>query len=382
MKPSYYLWRIVAVFSVSLLVYLGFAYWVLAPMGYYGTREEPRFSDPWIKRGEIILSGGSLYEDGKTRTPPLTNYLLVPPVAFSKLFGHQNPWATLSFMLYFSLFNLLTAFVLFFTPEKAEEGYRYALYFLLNPLTFGNSVWRRQDESILVFAFALALLFAVRQKHKLSSMVVGISLLIKLSGGMIIPVTFFNTRNWQYLVIPFVVFGLVFAPFFLNVGEAAVFWDVREKHNEHPFQYGGISLGRLWQRMVDNDLITLLWIYSISFILGVGAVLGLIFWKPKGLYEDFALLVSVVLLLSPKSHCGYFLILIMALVPILQRYRLQILYFVLPSTALLADMFNFPIRNYPVAFALMIVVLAMLVLLIRQMHSLQRNGAETTVIGT
>jgi len=146
-----YALRILAIFLALFVVYLLIAYFVLEPMGYYGTAEQPRFADPWIARAETIVNGGLLYRDVFTTTPPLINLLLIPPALVSGLFGHLNPWATLSFMTYFSLFNLFTAYALLYTTKDREEGYRAALVFLLNPLTFGNSLLRRQDESILAF---------------------------------------------------------------------------------------------------------------------------------------------------------------------------------------------------------------------------------------
>ena len=218
--------RILGVFLVLFVIYLLIAHFVLEPMGYYGTPEQPRFADPWIARAETIVGGGLLYRDVFTTTPPLINFLLVPPALISGLFGHRNPWATLSFMSYFSLFNLFTAYVLLYMAEDREAGYRSALYFLLNPLTFGNSLLRRQDESILVFFFAVALLFFVHQQRWGASIAIGLTLLIKLSGALMMPIAFLRTRDWKYLLIPPLVFGLVFAPFLIAAGRSAVFWDV------------------------------------------------------------------------------------------------------------------------------------------------------------
>ena len=55
--------QLTVIFLISLFVYLAIAYFFHAPRGYYGTIEAPRFADPWIARGETILSGGLLYRD-------------------------------------------------------------------------------------------------------------------------------------------------------------------------------------------------------------------------------------------------------------------------------------------------------------------------------
>lgn len=363
MKEQHYGWRILGAFVVLLAAYLTFAWLVLAPLGYYGTTEAPRFADPWIERAETLLQGGKLYTDVFTTTPPLVNFLLIPPALVAKMTNYQNPGTTTAFMLYFSLFNLATAYLLYFSAQDWALGYRWAMIFLLNPLTMGNSILRRQDESLIVVCFALALLFYVKKRHALSSIAMGLSLLIKLTGGMMIPVAFLNTRNWRYLIIPFIVSVLVFAPFYLQAGGAAIFWDTGQEHTEHPFQFGGISLGALWTKwQMAKYADPILTVYSIGFIGGVLLLLGHIAWKPAGLLPDLALLITGVLLLSAKLHCGYFLFLVFTLAPLVTEDRLlQIGYIGFSLLALIADMFKWPIQNFPVALILMLGVYGLLI---------------------
>ena len=77
--------RLFGVFLLLLVVYLLIAYFIHAPRGYYGTIEQPRFADPWIARTETILSGGLLYRDVFTTTPPLTNIIAHPAFPRSHL---------------------------------------------------------------------------------------------------------------------------------------------------------------------------------------------------------------------------------------------------------------------------------------------------------
>ncbi|MEE9618055.1 MAG: glycosyltransferase 87 family protein [Anaerolineae bacterium] len=356
-----YALRILVVFLALFIAYLLIAYIVLEPLGYYGTAEEPRFADPWIARAETIVSGGLLYRDVFTTTPPLINLLLVPPALVSGLFGHQNPWATLSFMTYFSLFNLFAAYALLYMEKNRGEGYRAALYFLLNPLTFGNSLLRRQDESILVFFFSLALLFLLHQQHWRASVAIGLTVLIKLSGALMIPIVFLRTRDWRYLIIPLIVFGLVFVPFLLAAGESAIFWDVSKERTQHPFQFRGVSLGALWAQAHEGQPPIGLAAYSAVLVVGGAIVLILIAWKPLGLLEDLTLITTAVLLLSPKLHCGYLSLLVLMMAPLLRRYRITALYFLFSLLALIADMYKWPVRNYAVAFGLMAGVFVTLV---------------------
>ncbi|MBN1887256.1 MAG: DUF2029 domain-containing protein [Thermoflexales bacterium] len=360
-KLSYEL-RLLGIFLLLLVLYALVAHLVLEPLGYYGTPDQPRFADPWIARAETIVSGGLLYRDVFTTTPPLINFLLIPPALASGLFGHRNPWATLSFMSYFSLFNLLAAYVLLYTLPDKPSGYRAAVYFLLNPLTFGNSFLRRQDESILVFFFSLVLLFFMHRQHWKSAIGIGLALLVKLSGALMMPIAFLHTRDWKYLIIPPLVFGLVFAPFLLAAGQSAVFWDVTQRDTQHPFQFDGVSLGALWYRGHGGGAPeAILIIYSAVMLVGVAAALGLIAWKPVGLFEDLTLLTSAVLLFSPKLHCGYFSMLALMMAPLLEKYRLTWFYFSFGALAIVADVYKWPVEEFMIAFYLMAAVVLILV---------------------
>ena len=277
--------RILLIFATVLAVYLTVAWAILAPAGYYGTSSEPRYSDRWIPRAETIMSGGDLYIDVPTTTPPLVNYLLVPPVFVSRLFGHRNPWSTLSFQIYFSVFNLLTAYVLFLGSPNHRTGYQAALCFLLNPLTFENSVLRRQDEPILVFFWAVSLLLTMQRKHWAAGLLYGLSLLVKVSGLLMLPIAFFRTLDSRYLMLPLVVFAAVTAPFLITSGSKANLLDVRQPEMGHPFQFDGVSLGSLWSRMRDTGDQRALPVYSGILVIVSLAVTVWIMHRPHGLIE-------------------------------------------------------------------------------------------------
>jgi hypothetical protein len=338
---------------VLFVVYLVIAGVVLYPRGYYGTAGEPSYADPWIARAETILDGGMLYEDVSTTTPPLVNFLLVPPVLVSGLFGHRNPWSTLSFMAYFSIFNLLTAYVLLNTEKDREAGYLSALYFLLNPLTFGNSVLRRQDESILVFFFSLGLLFLLHNRRWRASIAIGLAILIKLSGALLVPVALVHKRDWTYLVVPVVVFGLVFAPFLWSAGESAVFWETSGDNKQHPFQLHGISFGNLWRHGHDEVPLISLRAHSIILVVGSALALAFIAWKPLGLLEDLSLITVTGLLLSPKLHTGYFALVVLTMAPLVRRYRIAWLYLPSGLLVMLADMCKSELSAYNAALGLL-----------------------------
>jgi hypothetical protein len=352
--------RLLALFFVSLIVYLLIAYYFHAPRGYYGTMDAPRFADPWIARSETILNGGLLYRDVFTTTPPLTNFLLIPPSLIPIYFGNVNPWSTLSYMIWFSLFNLLAAFVLLRMGETKEAGFRAAVFFLLNPLTFGNTVLRRQDESVIVFFIAIALWLLLQREHTRSAIAVGAALLVKLTGAVVLPIAVLHTRKWQYFILPALVFFLGMAPFLWAAGRDAVIWDVNQRDAEHPFQFDGVSLGALWNKYHDEASQLPLTIPSILFVGGVAAAAAYIAWRRIGILEDMTIMIAVVLILSPKLHTGYFSMLALTMAPLLAKYRLQPIYFLFGGLAVVADFYKWPIENFPVAFGLMVVTLALL----------------------
>lgn len=347
--------RLTVLFVALLIAYLVIAWFFLEPQGYYGTTDQPRFADPWIARAETILNGDALYRDVFTTTPPLTNYLLLLPAIVSGLFGHINPWATLSFMVYFSLFNLFAALVLLYIPAERRHGFYAATLFLLNPLTFGNTVLRRQDESIVVFFIAITLYFFLKNRHVGAAASIGVAMLVKLSGAVTLPVAFLHTRKWYYLVIPFVIFFIVFAPFLAVAGRDAMVWDVTQERREHPFQFRGVSLGALWNSYHDVAQHVPLTLYSVIFLVGVGAIFLYLAWKRIGFLEDVSILLAAIFVLSPKMHTGYFSILALTLAPLLRPYRLEVLYFALGLIALVADYLKWPVINLPLSFYLMII---------------------------
>ena len=360
------------VLSVLLVAfYLGIAYFFHAPKGYYGTIEQPRFADPWLARTETILNGGVLYRDVFTTTPPLTNLLLIVPSVVSGWFGHLNPWSTLSFMLYFSLFNLFAALVLLYMGKTREVGYKTAVFFLLNPLTFGNTILRRQDESIIVFFIAVSILFFLRQQHVRSALAIGAAMLVKLTGAVTLPIALLHSRNWRYLLFPFLLFALVMLPFLLAAGRDAMFWDVSKRETQHPFQFDGVSLGSLWNRYHEEAEQVPLEGPAVLFVVGVGLTAVYLTQKSHGFLEDLTLLVAVVLILSPKLHTGYFSMLALTMAPLAQRYRFTASYFLFGTFAIVADFYKWPIENFPIAFNLMVITFALLLFALIQIIRLQ-----------
>jgi hypothetical protein len=350
-------------FLLLLVAYLLIAYFYHAPRGYYGTTEMPRFADPWIARSETVLNGGLLYRDVFTATPPLTNLLIIPPSLVPILYGNVNPWATLSFMVFFSLFNLFTAFVLLAMGSGKAAGFWAAVVFLLNPLTFGNTVLRRQDESIVVFFIALSLLYILRDQNTRGAIAIGLGLLTKLSAALVIPVALWHKRDWRYLMIPPLVFLLGMAPFLILAGRDAIFWDFTTSGAQHPFQLKGVSLVALWNSGAGDTGQIPLMPPIILMVVGVGAAVVFLAWKRFGILEDLIILTTTVYVLSPKLHTGYFSLLVMLMAPFVRNWWQIALYITFGAAAIAADFYKWPIIDFQAAFWTMVLTLSLLVAL-------------------
>ncbi len=374
--------RLALIFIALLFIYLAIANFLFAPLGYYGTEDAPRFSDPWLERTAVILEGGLLYRDTFTATPPLTNYLLAIPSIVARWSGPTNPLATLSFMIFFSLFNLFAAWLLLHMAPNKQAGFLAGLLYLLNPLTFGNSLLRRQDESVLVFFWGLALLFLLRNEHGRAPVAIGVALLVKLSALLLIPIAAVHSRfNWRYFLVPPFVFAFVWLPFYLLAGESAIFWNFNQVNTQHPFQLGGISLAAMWNELfaaqnlgISTDFL------SILFLVAVVLAGMFILWQRVGVLADTSLLLTVVLIFIPKLHAGYFSILAFTIVLLLRTPRQIATYLVLGTLVIIADFYKFPIRNYGFTLLLLAVALLLLAGLMTNLYIEARKETPKTPI--
>jgi hypothetical protein len=183
---------------------------------------------------------------------------------------------------------------------------------------------------------------------------------VKLTGAVVWPIAILHTFKWQYFIITPLVFLLILSPFLALAGQDAMFWDVNQEHAEHPFQFGGVSLGSLWNRFHEEaQQIPVQW-PSWLFVIGMGATAVFITWKRFGIVEDLTILIAMTLILSPKLHTGYFSMLALTMAPLVRSYRFAPLYFLFGFLAVVADFYKWPIENFPIAFWMMVVVLAMI----------------------
>ena len=143
-----------------------------------------------------------------------------------------------------------------------------------------------------------------------------------------------------------------------------MFWDTGTRDNQHPFQFDGVSLGRLWNKGAAVDAQLGLTIPSIIFVVGVAVVLLYVMWKRFGILEDLSILTATVLILTPKLHTGYFSILVLFMTPLLVKKRLVWQFMIFGLLALAADLYKWPIEDFSVAFWTMVVAFILLIWLV------------------
>jgi uncharacterized membrane protein len=110
------------------------------------------------ERAGLILNGGIIYRDLDIESPPLINYLLLPP----QMIGGEW-WA---YEAYFSFFVLLTAISMYLVMRR-WDGYRAtlaSLLVLLCPFALQDATWGVQDEPMVAFFYLLPVLLFLSGK--------------------------------------------------------------------------------------------------------------------------------------------------------------------------------------------------------------------------
>lgn len=266
----------------------------------------------YIKRAQTILDGRLLYRDVETQTPPLINYLLVPPVALGG--------SPLAFEIYFSAFVVLAVLALFAALSRLDEKKALwaALAFLFIPTTLVTPTLARQDESIVVFFFLLPplLMYISRNRH-LYALFSALGIWLKMHSVFLVPPLLLKSNRRQALREMVVMAGVSLAvtlPFFVLAFDHFM-WHLRfYLLGEGDESLQGISL---W-RILDSQGYT---VPSLLLIGVMGIALLAIYYHSYrhhlDIWKTVALTLIAYCVLYPKIHYEYFLILFAVLIPLL-----------------------------------------------------------------
>ncbi|MDD5778154.1 MAG: hypothetical protein PHU95_01735 [Candidatus Thermoplasmatota archaeon] len=266
----------------------------------------------YVQRAQTILDGELLYRDVETQTPPLINYLLVPPVALGG--------SPLAFEIYFSFFIALTVLALFAVLSRLDEkkALWVALAFLFVPTTLVTPTLARQDESIVVFFFLLPLLlmYVSRSRH-LYALFAALGIWLKMHSVFLVLPLLLKSNRRQALQEMGVMAGVSLAvtlPFFLLALDQFV-WHLRfYLLGEGDEALQGISLWRILESQGYA-------VPSLLLIGVMGTALLVIYYHSYryrlGIWKTVALTLLAYFVLYPKIHYEYFLILFAVLIPLL-----------------------------------------------------------------
>jgi hypothetical protein len=165
------------------------------------------------ERAETILSGGLLYQDVHTETPPVINYVLVIPV----LMGGS----VLVYQWFFAMCNIGAALLLYraWRGRDEETASMVAVLYLMNPFTLYHATFNPQDEPLVLLFFLAPLTLFMAGRLKRSSIALGIGIWAKMWPVLLIPLYLLKGRDWKdrtwSIAIVATVSGVIVLPFLL-----------------------------------------------------------------------------------------------------------------------------------------------------------------------
>lgn len=274
------------------------------------------YSDLYLfrDRAQTIVDGDLLYRDtdNATMTPPGINYLLVPPLLLG---DHMVVWE-----LWFSLFNFLTAAVLYyilreFKPELAFVG---AGLYVTSPFAFFTAISMIQDDTIIPLFVALATLYLVRNRHVISATWVGLGLVVKMFPVVTAPLLLISARDKQTrLKVACAGIGvtlLICSPFLLlapNEFMAFVEFYLLGKDPTGK-EVLGMSMWRFLS-LAGIHIPNAVNLVALLFALcGIWVLVGR---KRLPVHNGFALSFLMLFILYAKLHFGYYLLMLLVLIP-------------------------------------------------------------------
>lgn len=272
----------------------------------------------YIDRAETILDGKLLYRDVDTQTPPLINYLLVPPVYFGA--------SPIAFEIYFSLFIVLTTLSIFcfLSYRDEKKAFLSAVAFLLIPTTLVVPTFARQDESIVVFFFILPLLMLVANKSmKIYTFFSSVGVWIKMHSIFLIPPILLKTRGkemMRHAIIILAVSVAVTLPFLVTAFDQFT-WYLKFYLLGEGGKLEGISFWRIMDSQgygIPNIVLITAMMFSFLFVYYMA------YSRRFGIWKTASLTLILYFIVYPKIHYEYFLMLFAVLLPYLAESRKMI----------------------------------------------------------
>ena len=262
--------------------------------------------DVYRARTQTILDGGLLYRDVPTQTPPIINYLLVPPMLLG---GAEFDWV---WSIYFSFFAFLLSTLIYLSLRRYDEMKAFLAggIVLLSPYTLVES-GTGEDESLVAFVFMLAVVFMVLQRRNTAGAAIGAGIWTKMFPILLMPVHLLQERNWKDRINSLLIVGVVTAlialpfvilcwddfSFFLN------FYFLGEEERPtgghsiwHFLNMGGWNLPSVVQVAILGGAMAFAYIYP--------------YFKKWSAWQSVTLMLMTFFIFYPKIHGGYWIMLI------------------------------------------------------------------------
>jgi len=274
-------------------------------------------TDLYIGRAETILNGNLLYRDVETQTPPLINYFMVIPVSLGG--------SLLAFEIFFSIFNVLTAVLLYhtFCRFDRKKAFFISVFFLIIPQTFSSATFGRQDECLITFIFLIPLCLAISYKSRisrnLSAGIIGMGIWIKMYSLLLVPGLIITgrtnkERGWHLGIIAGIS-ALICIPFLLLCWVEFTWFLKFYFLGDQSLERKGLEGISVW-RYLEVAGITVPQVILIG-LLGITHLL-LYYYSYRKKYSAWRIATLSFLIfffLYPKIHFAYFMMLFALLLP-------------------------------------------------------------------
>lgn len=278
---------------------------------YYYTLEKNDISI-FHRRTSVLLEGGNIYEEVKTGPPPLIHFYFIPPTILTA--APEFGGVYLSFSLYFSLFVLFDALLLFYGFRKygQSKAFLMSLLFMVNPVTISNI---HQDEAIVAFTLIIPMLFLIKKRDKISSIFTGLSIPVKIWAGFIFPLYLLRkeydlSKRILHMVSAGGITLSIFGLFYLLWGSKSVWFLSQYSGTTQTMGLGPLSFwGRWWDILSFSShyppRIPIL-VFIAVLLLGIFYIAYKRDWPPLMTLASF---LCIFFGLYLKVHYDYYLIL-------------------------------------------------------------------------
>lgn len=268
-------------------------------------------------RGESVLDGHLPYEKlapWESLAPPLSMYVLAFPLIFENII--PIPLA-FTYRIYFSIFNLVTCWLLIKIGEKSmpqNKKYLATILYGMGPYMVMQATFAGSDECMGAFLMMLVIFMIVHNKPILAVIFIGIGTSVKYYPSLLIPYLL-ATRNSlksqiKYGLLSTLSIIVFFAPFYyVNPDNFMLQFNNRVK--DVPWDSPGNSgVVMLIVKLQIVDLLSFENYYKLFWIscLGITGVIQIL--RKYSAIEDAAIVPSVFFILYPKFFFSYFAIIL------------------------------------------------------------------------